>query len=138
MKKTVVPNRNMVMLSAAASFAVSEGIQELYYGAHAGDHAIYPDCRREFVEAMQRAFELCDWTPLTLKAPFLDFTKADIVRLGLSLDVPFEKTWSCYKGGETACGRCGTCVERLLAFEEAGQRDPIAYSDRHFYKTVGA
>jgi 7-cyano-7-deazaguanine synthase len=127
MKLTVVPNRNMIMLSMAIGWAVSLKFDTVTYAAHSGDHAIYPDCRKEFVEAMQRAAQLCDWHRLEVSAPFVDLSKQDIVRLGTDLRVPFELTWSCYKGEDLHCGKCGTCVERKEAFELAGHMDPTRY-----------
>ena len=126
MKLTVVPNRNMFMLAAAGAVAVARKADRLAYGAHAGDHTIYPDCRPEFVAAMGLAFGLCDWHPLQLVAPYLNMTKGEVCRRGLELNVPFESTWTCYVGGETPCGQCGACSERAEAFEFAGSRDPLA------------
>lgn len=131
MKLTVVPNRNMIMLSVAAALAVAEGIRDVGYGAHAGDHAIYPDCRQPFVDAMSEAFFVANEHKLWLHAPFLQMTKAEIVQLGNQLHVPFEKTWSCYEGGELHCGLCGTCVERIEAFDNAGVVDPTQYAKRN-------
>ena len=128
MKATVVPNRNMVMLSIAAARAISLKADAVAYAAHAGDHAIYPDCRPEFVSAMRHAFQLMDWHPVRLITPFIGSTKAEIVDYGAKLDVPFEQTWSCYKGGRVHCGLCGTCVERREAFDLAGVEDPTAYA----------
>jgi 7-cyano-7-deazaguanine synthase len=127
MKQTVVPNRNMVLLSLAAAFAIGIKANHLFYGAHAGDHAIYPDCRPAFVSAMTTAFHLCDWNDLTLSAPYLQRSKGDIVKRGLSLGVDYSNTWTCYKGGEKSCGKCGSCDERLKAFTEAGVADPLEY-----------
>jgi len=127
MKQTVVPNRNMVLLSLAAAFAIGIKSNHLFYGAHAGDHAIYPDCRPSFVSAMTTAFHLCDWNDLTLSAPYLQMSKGDIVKRGLSLGVDYSNTWTCYKGGEKSCGKCGSCDERLAAFKEAGVADPLEY-----------
>lgn len=131
MKITVVPNRNMVMLSLATAWAIATKSNFVAYGAHAGDHAIYPDCRPEFTEAMEDAMRLCDWHSVKLLRPFLyptPMNKADIVKLGTELGVPFGNTWSCYKGGEKHCGQCGTCVERREAFQLAGVPDPTEYS----------
>lgn len=128
MKSTVVPNRNMLLLSLATSFALSTGAQEVAYAAHHGDHAIYPDCRPAFANAMAQAIELCDWNSVRLNRPFLDWSKADIVKRGAELGVPFEMTWSCYKGLEHHCGRCGTCIERREAFDLAGVKDPTIYA----------
>ena len=128
MKSTVVPNRNMILLSIAAGHALSIGAQQIAYAAHSGDHAIYPDCRNEFADAMAEAIRLCDWNTVELSRPFVDWTKADIVRRGAELNLPFEKTWSCYKGGEIHCGRCGTCIERREAFDLADIADPTTYA----------
>jgi 7-cyano-7-deazaguanine synthase len=127
MKATVVPNRNMMLLATATALAVSRKAGVVAYGAHSGDHAIYPDCRSEFAMAMDAAISLCDWDSPSLIAPFLGMNKADIVRIGAGLGVPFEMTWSCYKGGDFHCGKCGTCVERIEAFKEAGVTDPTEY-----------
>ena len=129
MKQTVVPNRNMIMLAVAIGWAVSLKFDAVAYAAHAGDHPIYPDCRPEFVEAMDRAAGLCDWHPVGIVRPFMDKTKADIIRVGERLGVPFARTWSCYKGGQVHCGKCGTCVQRREAFQIAGVRDPTVYAD---------
>ena len=127
MKATVVPNRNMIFLSIAIGHAVALEFDGVAYGAHAGDHTIYPDCRGEFVDAMRHAAKLCDWREIELMTPFVDQTKGDIARLGGELGVRFELTWSCYKGGDRHCGRCGTCVERQEAFADAGLVDPTSY-----------
>jgi 7-cyano-7-deazaguanine synthase len=128
MKSTIVPNRNMILLAIAAGHALSIGAEEIAYAAHSGDHAIYPDCRNEFADAMAEAIRLCDWSTVELSRPFVDWTKADIVRRGAELGLPFEKTWSCYQGGDIHCGRCGTCIERREAFDLAGITDPSAYA----------
>ncbi len=127
MKKTVVPNRNMVLLSIAASFCISNGINNLYYGAHSGDHTIYPDCRPEFIKAMKEVLLLCDWQSIELKVPYMNWNKADIVRRGKELGVDYSLTWTCYKGQELACGKCGSCIERLEAFNKNNLIDPIKY-----------
>lgn len=131
MKATVVPNRNMIMLAVAAGHAISLGFDAVAYGAHSGDHAIYPDCRPVFVDAMARALDLCDWKRLKLHVPFLGMTKAQIAASGARLDVPFELTWSCYEGGELHCGECGTCTERIEAFRDAGIDDPTEYANQN-------
>lgn len=128
MKTTVVPNRNMILLSIATGHALSIQAGQIAYAAHSGDHAIYPDCRNEFADAMAEAIRLADWEQVELIRPFVDWTKADIVRRGSQLAVPFEKTWSCYKGGEIHCGRCGTCIERREAFDLTGVEDPTPYA----------
>ena len=130
MELTVVPNRNMILLSVAAGYAISQGAEGVAYAAHAGDHTIYPDCRPEFTDAMAKSLRLCHFEPVKLLCPFMSATKADIVSLGARLDVPFEDTWSCYEGLEKHCGLCGTCVERKEAFELAGVSDPTEY-ERH-------
>jgi 7-cyano-7-deazaguanine synthase len=127
MKQTVVPNRNMILLSVAIGYAVNIGADAVAYGAHAGDHTIYPDCRPEFAAAMSKASLLCDWNPVELLRPFVVWTKADIVRRGQELNTPMGATWSCYKGGKKHCGKCGTCVERREAFQLAGVPDPTEY-----------
>lgn len=127
MKKTVVPNRNMVMLSIAASYCFARKLSILFYGAHAGDHAIYPDCRPSFVEAMNETFKLADWEELKLAAPFIEYDKGDIAKLGVELGTPFNLTWTCYKGLERPCGKCGACQERAEAFKKAGAIDPLVF-----------
>ncbi|MGA0133849.1 MAG: 7-cyano-7-deazaguanine synthase QueC [Opitutales bacterium] len=129
MKATVVPNRNMLLISVATAWAVSLRAESVAYGAHGGDHAIYPDCRPEFAEALDRAVRLADWHEVRLERPFVKMDKAAIVRRGAELDVPFGLTWSCYVGGERHCGKCGTCVERKEAFRLAGVADPTDYVD---------
>jgi 7-cyano-7-deazaguanine synthase len=125
MKLTVVPNRNMFMLAAAGAVAIARKADRLAYGAHAGDHTIYPDCRPEFVDAIGKAFGLCDWHTLSLHAPYINMTKGDICKRGVTLRVPYEKTWTCYVGGDRPCGKCGSCTERAEAFEFAGVSDPL-------------
>ena len=127
MKSTVVPNRNMILLSVAAAWAISEKFDAIAYGAHAGDHTIYPDCRDEFVESLARTLKLADWHPIEVLRPFVKLSKGDIVKRGVELGAPFQHTWSCYKGGEIHCGLCGTCVERKEAFGEAKVIDPTHY-----------
>jgi 7-cyano-7-deazaguanine synthase len=130
---TVVPNRNAIMLSIAFAVAVAVQGEVVAAGFHAGDHYIYPDCRPAFAEAfdsMERlAVEGFGHPRLRLVTPFLNSSKHDIVSIGHKLGVPFEETWSCYKGGERHCGRCGTCVERKLAFQQATVTDPTDYED---------
>jgi len=128
MRATVVPSRNLVMLSIASAHAVACGASAVAYAAHSGDHAIYPDCRPDFVDAADRVLRLANWEPVRLLAPFVGMDKAAIVKLGASLGVPFERTWSCYKGGAVHCGTCGTCVERREAFKLAGVPDPTEYA----------
>jgi 7-cyano-7-deazaguanine synthase len=124
-RQTVVPNRNMIMLSIAAGYAEAMKISEVFYAAHAGDWAIYPDCRTSFIDAMRAAIRLATaWNPVELKAPFAGITKAEIVKLGLDLKVPYELTWSCYQGCDEPCGVCPTCIERAEAFAANGIKDP--------------
>ena len=129
MKQTVVPNRNMIMLSIAIGWAINVEYDAVAYGAHGGDHAIYPDCRPEFAEAMSTVAGLCDWRSIRLLRPFIDLDKGQIVRRGYDLGVPFELTWTCYKGGPRHCGTCGACHERREAFAEAGLSDPVPYQE---------
>lgn len=129
MKATVVPNRNMVLLSLATAWAISIKSDSIAYAAHAGDHAIYPDCRPEFADALGKAIHLCDWHKVELVRPFLSLSKADIVGRGAELRVPFAMTWSCYQGREKHCGKCGTCEERKTAFYLAKVQDPTEYED---------
>jgi 7-cyano-7-deazaguanine synthase len=128
---TIVPNRNAIFLSVAYGAAVAQNAALVAVGVHAGDHFIYPDCRPAFIEsfdAMQRvAVEGCGDARLSLYAPFVRASKADIVRVGAQVGVPFEHTWSCYEGRELHCGACGTCVERKEAFEIANVPDPTVY-----------
>jgi 7-cyano-7-deazaguanine synthase len=127
MRQTIVPNRNMILLAVAVARALSTGCARVLYGAHAGDHAIYPDCRPDFLAALAAAVRVCDWRPVELEAPFIGLTKAQIVARGAELRAPLELTWSCYVGGERHCGRCGACVERREAFHAAAVSDPTAY-----------
>jgi 7-cyano-7-deazaguanine synthase len=128
MKQTVVPFRNGIMLSIAAGYAESAGAQGVVIAAHAGDHAIYPDCREEFMQAMNAAMQAGTYVGLQLLRPFIHLTKAQIVERGEELGVDFAKTWSCYKGGGAQCGTCGTCVERREAFILAKRPDPTVYA----------
>jgi 7-cyano-7-deazaguanine synthase len=127
MKQTVVPNRNAVLLSLAGAWAISTKSDAVAYAAHAGDHAIYPDCREEFVKPFAEAMWNADWHHVKVERPFLTMTKADIVKLGASEYAPLGMTYSCYKGGEKHCGECGTDVERKEAFQLAGVTDPTEY-----------
>jgi 7-cyano-7-deazaguanine synthase len=128
MKKTVVPFRNGIMLSIAAGLvACDEEPADLCIAVHAGDHAIYPDCRSAFIATMRQAIVAGTGGLITLSAPFLNYTKADIVIRGRGVRAPMELSWSCYKGGEKHCGVCGTCVERKEAFAIADVVDPTVY-----------
>jgi 7-cyano-7-deazaguanine synthase len=136
MRITVVPNRNAIMLAIATGIAVANGSEVVATGVHSGDHFIYPDCRPDFIEAINKAFiigtEGHAKDGFELQAPFVHISKADIAKLGAELGVPYEKTWSCYKGGDIHCGRCGTCVERIEAFRLAGVVDPTEYVEIQF------
>jgi 7-cyano-7-deazaguanine synthase len=127
MKKTVVPFRNGIMLSIAGGFAESKGAHGLVIAAHSGDHAIYPDCREDFLSAMADAIRLGTYARVEVMRPFVTMTKTEIARRGHDLGVDFSQTWSCYVGGEVQCGECGTCVERREAFLLAGILDPTPY-----------
>lgn len=131
MKKTVVPNRNMLLLAIAGAWAISTKSDSITYGAHAGDHAIYPDCRPEFADAMNRALLLSDWHSVHINRPFIKMTKAGICKTGAILQAPLHLSYSCYEGREKHCGKCGTCVERKEAFQLAGVTDPTTYEDMH-------
>lgn len=130
MKQTVVPFRNGIMLAIAAGLAESQGAQGLVIAAHAGDHAIYPDCREDFMQPMATAIEAGTYAGIRVLRPFIDLRKEDIVRRGSELGIDYRQTWSCYQGGEVHCGRCGTCVERREAFQIAGVADPTVYLDQ--------
>lgn len=128
MQRTVVPNRNAILLSAAAGFALTRGAEAVAYAAHAGDAHTYPDCRPEFVRAAQSLLAVCHYRPVTLLAPFLPLTKAEVVREGVAHGAPLGLTWSCYAGGAMHCGRCGACSSRREAFAQAGITDPTEYA----------
>ena len=127
MKQTVVPFRNAIMLSIACGFAESVGAEGLVIAAHGGDHAIYPDCREDFMRAMSEAMRLGTYAGVKLLRPFIAMSKSDIAVTGAKLNVNFARTWSCYKGKGVHCGKCGTCVERREAFGLAGLKDPTEY-----------
>lgn len=120
MKSTVVPFRNGIMLSVAAGLAESRGLKKVMLANHGGDHAIYPDCRPGFVEAMSDAIRQGTYDGIMIDAPYTNITKSDIARIGKSIGVDYNLTYSCYKGGERHCGKCGTCVERMEALRDAG------------------
>lgn len=127
MKSTVVPNRNMVLLSMAIAYAVSLEAGKVYYGAHSGDHHIYPDCRPEFVDAMNAVSKIANYQSVEIVTPFLYSSKGDILKAGLSMNLDYANTWTCYNGREKSCGKCGACCERLDAFKEQGKTDPLDY-----------
>ena len=128
---TYVPFRNGLFLSSAAAIALSKGCSKIYYGAHADDAAgnAYPDCSSDFNNAMNKAIYEGSGKQLEIEAPFIGLNKSGVVKLGLELNVPYELTWSCYEGHDKACGRCGTCIDRIKAFELNGTKDPIEYED---------
>lgn len=128
---TYVPFRNGLFLSSAASVALSYGCEEIYYGAHADDAAgnAYPDTSEAFNKAISEAIYLGSGNALSIVAPFIDKSKAQVVKMGMELKVPFELTWSCYEGSNKPCGQCGTCIDRIRAFRENGIKDPLVYED---------
>nr|WP_299239918.1 7-cyano-7-deazaguanine synthase QueC [uncultured Halomonas sp.] len=127
MAATVVPNRNMILLSLAIAQAVNIGARVCFYGAHGGDHVLYPDCRPEFVERMNDVAAIANFEAVRIEAPYLHADKAEILADGLSMGLDYTQTWTCYQGNELACGECGSCRERLAAFEKNGVDDPIRY-----------
>ena len=127
MKSTVVPFRNGVMLAVAAGIAESNGLTKVLIANHGGDHTIYPDCRPEFIAAMDAAVEAGTFARVRVVAPYTNISKADIARRGRALGIDYAETWSCYKGGDVHCGTCGTCVERKEALREAGIEDNTKY-----------
>ena len=127
MKSTVVPFRNGIMLSIAAGLAESRGLHYVMMANHGGDHTIYPDCRPAFVDAMSQATEAGTYVGVQVSAPYTQITKTDIARRGAALGIDYTETWSCYKGGERHCGKCGTCRERIEALAEAGIEDHTLY-----------
>tara|TARA_R100000664_G_scaffold28742_1_gene40188 strand:+ start:122 stop:793 length:672 start_codon:yes stop_codon:yes gene_type:complete len=127
MKDTVVPNRNMMLISLGIAHAISVGAKRVAYAAHAGDHAVYPDCRPAFADAMHQAASVCDYEPIELSRPFVYMDKGEVCAAGLRAGAPLERTWSCYNGRELHCGKCGTCVERIEAFGQANAEDRTEY-----------
>ncbi len=127
MKSTVVPFRNGIMLSIACGLAESRGLKRVLIANHGGDHAIYPDCRPEFVRAMDGAMQAGTYDGVQLAAPYTNLTKADLVRRGAQMGIDYGHTYSCYRGGEHHCGTCGTCTERKAAFLAAAVDDPTIY-----------
>ena len=127
MKQTVVPFRNGIMLAIATGYAESVEADGLVIAAHSGDHAIYPDCRESFMQAMGSAMEHGTYAKIQLLRPFIGTDKTGIAKRGVELGIDFSETWSCYKGGEIHCGTCGTCVERREAFVLAELADPTVY-----------
>ena len=129
MKSTVVPFRNGIMLAVAVGIAESNGLSRVLIANHGGDHAIYPDCRPEFISAINAAAKAGTYVNVAIEAPYTNITKTDIARRGKSLGIDYSETWSCYKGTSVHCGTCGTCVERKEALRDAGIADPTEYLD---------
>lgn len=129
MKSTVVPFRNGIMLSIACGLAESRNISYVMIANHAGDHAIYPDCRATFIDSMSEAMAYGTYNNIKIFAPYTSITKSDIVLLGTKLGIDYTKTWSCYKGGKYHCGKCGTCIERKEAFADNNIEDKTKYID---------
>jgi len=127
MAATVVPNRNMILLSLAIGHAINIGANVCFYGAHGGDHVLYPDCRPEFVEGVNAVAAIADFNPVRIAAPYLYASKHEILADGLSMGLDYAQTWTCYLGGKHACGQCGSCRERLAAFAAQGIDDPLTY-----------
>ena len=130
MKSTVVPFRNGIMLAVACGIAESRGLDRVLIANHNGDHAIYPDCRENFIAAMGKAMEAGTYEHISIDAPFTDISKTDIALIGKRLGIDYSKTYSCYKGGEKHCGKCGTCVERKEALCNAGIEDTTEYEEQ--------
>ena len=127
MKSTVVPFRNGIMLSIAIGIAESNNLDQVFIANHGGDHTIYPDCRPEFINAIDAAATAGTYNNVKVVAPYTKITKSDIARIGKKLGIDYTETWSCYKGGRVHCGKCGTCVERKEALAEAGIEDKTIY-----------
>lgn len=127
MKSTVVPFRNGIMLAIACGIAESNGLKKVLIANHFGDHSIYPDCRKGFIDAMSMAMQQGTYEGITIDAPYTTISKTDVARHGKALGIDYGQTWSCYKGGEKHCGKCGTCVERKEAMRDAGIDDPTDY-----------
>jgi 7-cyano-7-deazaguanine synthase len=127
MEATVVPYRNSIMLSLVAGFAESRGIGTIVIGNHLGDRAVYPDCRREYIQVFSEGIRLGGFLGMKILSPFIEMSKSDIAKLGMEIGAPVELSWTCYKGGRKHCGVCGSCVERYEAFQIAGYEDPVEY-----------
>lgn len=125
MKQTVVPNRNMVMISVAASLAIKNELDYLWYAAHSGDHEIYPDCRPEFIRKMAEVLSICDYHKINFEAPFQDLSKAEIIKVGLDMNLDYSNAWTCYEGKEKPCGKCSACLERAASFQANQVNDPL-------------
>lgn len=130
MSLTVVPNRNMILASIAIGRAVNNGADAIALGVHSGDHAIYPDCRPEFISALRTASLIANYQPIDILAPYLSLDKGRIIERGLEIGVDYSHTWTCYKGLDKACGVCGSCQERLEGFTQNNIADPLDYDKR--------
>uniref|UniRef100_A0AB33JIZ7 7-cyano-7-deazaguanine synthase n=4 Tax=unclassified Prevotella TaxID=2638335 RepID=A0AB33JIZ7_9BACT len=130
MKSTVVPFRNGIMLSIAIGIAESHHLTKVLMANHGGDHTIYPDCRPEFIDSINSAANTGTFINVSVIAPYTNITKGDIANIGKQLGLDYSETWSCYKGGETHCGKCGTCIERQEALREANITDTTIYENR--------
>jgi 7-cyano-7-deazaguanine synthase len=129
MQVTVVPNRNMIMIAIATGWAIASGFDSVAFGAHSGEYTPYPDCQPEFAAAINSATQVCDYKRVEVLAPFVNWTKADIVRRGKELSIDFGLTWSCYEGANHPCGKCSTCLDRISAFEKVGIVDSAINSN---------
>ncbi|MBL1240533.1 MAG: 7-cyano-7-deazaguanine synthase QueC [OCS116 cluster bacterium] len=138
MKVTMVPNRNVIMLSIAYGLAATHKLKRVALAVHGGDHFIYPDCRPDFIAAFAKMQKMAleGYADIDIYAPYVNASKADIATDAKALNVDHTKSWSCYKGGDLHCGRCGTCVERREAFDLAGYADPTIYADPDFWQGV--
>ena len=125
MKQTVVPNRNMIMISVAASLAIKNELDYLWYGAHAGDHEIYPDCRPEFIDKLGAVLSICDYHQLNFEAPYMSLSKNEIVSKGVKMNLNYAHAWTCYVGGSKPCLKCSSCLERASAFKFNQTEDPL-------------
>lgn len=132
MKVTIVPNRNMILLSIASAYAASKDADFVAYGAHAGDHFIYWDCREDFIQALSLVTQMNEPKPIEIIAPYSKLTKVEILQIGEKIGVDYKDTWTCYnpQEGEVACGKCGSCQERLTAFKVNNLEDPLVYKTR--------
>jgi len=136
MKLTVVPNRNMIMASIAIGLAVNNDQEAVALGVHSGDHAIYPDCRPEFIERLDAVARIANYEPIKILAPYIDMDKTSIIARGLEIDtMDYSQTWTCYKGLQKACGVCGSCQERLEGFANNNIEDLIDYEQRQLIKS---
>ncbi|MDA9730781.1 7-cyano-7-deazaguanine synthase QueC [Gammaproteobacteria bacterium] len=125
MMQTIVPNRNMIMISVAASQAIKNKCEHLWYAAHAGDHEIYPDCRPEFIDKLGAVLSICDYHEIKFEAPYMKLSKNEIVKKGLEMNLNYAQAWTCYVGGKKPCLKCSSCLERASAFKFNEAEDPL-------------